>query len=296
MVRNGYNLNVSGFNAMTDITIVFVNYYYKDDIAQALRSVIKDTEQCPFSVKIVVVDNSNNEDGIGKVLHSEFPRVHYINAQGNIGFGKGTTLGFKSAPARYYFALNRDTIIPENSRVIERIINYMDAHPKIGCIGPRLVYMDGTIQQSCFRFDPASIFVKPFKQINWDKKYRFVKRLTARLSMDDFDHNRTQPVDWVLGAAMVVRQEVVDKVGWFDDRYFMYLEDCDWCRSMWEAGWPVYYVHDIVIKHRYARDSAKVPGLFRALFKNRLARIHLKSWAQYVWKWRGSWKFRERLK
>lgn len=281
---------------MTDISIVFVNYYYKEDIAQALRSVFKDIEHCPFTVQVIVVDNSNNEDGIGKVLHEEFPRVKYINAQGNVGFGKGTTLGFQAVPARYYFALNRDTIIPEGTRVIERMVTFMDAHPKIGCIGPKLVYMDGAIQQSCFRFDPASILVKPFKQINWDKKYRVVKHLTGRLSMDDFDHSHTQSVDWVLGAALLVRQEVISQVGWFDERYFMYLEDCDWCRTMWEAGWPVYYVHDIIIKHRYARESAKIPGLFRALFKNRLARIHLKSWAKYVWKWRGTWKFQEKSK
>lgn len=281
---------------MIDISIVFVNYYYKDDIAQALRSVFKDIEDCSYSVKVIVVDNSNNEDGIGKMLHQDFPQVKYINARGNVGFGKGTTLGFQAVHARYYFALNRDTIIPEGTRVIERLIAFMDMHPKIGCIGPKLVYLDGAIQQSCFRFDPASILVKPFKQINWDKKYRLVKRLTGRLSMDDFDHNRTQPVDWVLGAAMVIRREVVEQIGWFDERYFMYLEDCDWCRMMWAAGWPVYYVHDIVIKHRYARESAKIPGLFRALFKNRLARIHLKSWAKYIWKWRGTWKFQERTK
>ena len=281
---------------MTDLSIVFVNYHYKEDIAQALRSVFKDIEGCPYTVKVVVVDNSNNADGIGKMLYSEFPQVLYINSKANVGFGKGTTLGFKAAPARYYFALNRDTIIPGGTKVIERMIAFMDAHPKIGCIGPKLVYMDGAIQQSCFRFDPASIVVKPFKQINWDKKYRLVQRLTRRLSMDDFDHNRTQPVDWVLGAAMMARQSVVDQVGWFDERYFMYLEDCDWCRSMWGAGWPVYYVHDIVIKHRYARDSAKIPGLFRAIFKNRLARIHLKSWAQYLWKWRGKWLFHEKMR
>lgn len=280
---------------MHDLSIVFVNYFYKEDIPRALRSVFKDLEGCPYQVQVTVVDNSSNQDAIGKVLHEEFPQVNYINAGENLGFGKGTVRGFQAAPARYYFALNRDTIIPEGTKVIERMIAFMDEHPKIGCIGPKLTYLDGTIQQSCFRFDPGSILVKPLKHLNWDKKYRLVEKLTRRLSMDDFDHNETQPVDWVLGAALLVRQEVVNIVGWFDDRYFMYLEDCDWCRSMWEAGWPVYYVHDIVIKHRYARDSAKIPGVLNALLKNRLARIHLRSWAQYIWKWRKNHKYYGRL-
>jgi GT2 family glycosyltransferase len=84
---------------------------------------------------------------------------------------------------------------------------------------------------------------------------------------------------------------VVDKIGWFDDRYFMYLEDADWCRRMWEANWPVYYVHDIVIMHMHARGSSKVPGIFQALFKNKLARIHMMSWFKYLWKWRNNHKY-----
>ena len=147
--------------------------------------------------------------------------------------------------------------------------------------------MDGSLQYSCYRFDLQSIMIKPLKQINWDKKYKWIQKYADRLIMKDFDHNETRPVDWVLGAAMVVRKEVVDQLGWFDERYFMYLEDCDWCRTMWENGWPVYYVHDIVIMHMHARESAKVPGIIKALFKNKLARIHLASWGKYLLKWRG---------
>ena len=167
----------------------------------------------------------------------------------------------------------------------------MDEHPKIGCIGPKLLNTDGTLQYSCYRFDWQSILIKPLKQINFDKKYKWVKKFSDRLLMKDFDHNSTMPVDWVLGAAMVVRQEVIDQVGSFDERYFMYLEDSDWCRTMWNHGWSVYYVHDIIITHKYTRESAKIPGIIKALVKNKLARIHLKSWLQYVWKWRLNFKY-----
>ncbi|MEK7084735.1 MAG: glycosyltransferase, partial [Patescibacteria group bacterium] len=86
------------------------------------------------------------------------------------------------------------------------------------------------------------------------------------------------------------RKEVVDDIGWFDPRYFIYMEDCDFCRTMWEAGWPVYYVHDIRIKHAHTRESAKVPGI-KAILKNKLSRIHVKSWMQYLWKWRKTHRF-----
>lgn len=272
---------------MKDINIVFLNYNCKNDIFNAIDSVIKDIKDCPFDVQITVADNFENRDSLKEELAAKYSNVKYVNTGGNVGFGKGNNAGFKNTLARYYFALNRDTIIPENTRVIERIIKFMDSHPKIGCMGPKLLNMDGSLQYSCYRFDKQSLLIKPLKQIEFDKKYNWVKKYTSRLLMQDFDHNETQPVDWVLGAAMIVRSEVADQIGWFDDRYFMYLEDCDWCRRMWEVGWPVYYVHDIIIKHVHARDSAKVPGIFKALIKNKLARIHLMSWLKYMWKWRG---------
>src|SRR3989338_4300935 len=271
---------------MKDINIVFVNFFMKDDILRAVDSLVKDIRGSAFDVQITVADNSENKDQIREALAAQFPTVVYVDAGGNVGFGKGNVAGFKTAEARYYFALNRDTIIPDDSHTIERIVRFMDDHPKIGCIGTKLLNMDGSLQYSCYRFDLRSMLIKPLKQINLDKKYQWVRKYTDRLLMTDFDHNETRPVDWVLGAAMVVRKEVVDQVGWFDDRYLMYLEDADWCKRMWEAGWPVYYVHDIAIRHMQARESAKVPGVLKALFKNKLARVHLVSWCKYLWKWR----------
>lgn len=276
---------------MIDINIVYVNYKMKEDIMRAVDSLTADILHCSYDAQITVVDNSKNSDGIKEELAQKFSQVKYIDAGGNVGFGKGNNVGFQATEARYYFALNPDSLIINNSNTITRIIKFMDEHPKIGCIGPKLINLDGTLQDTCYRFDFKSIFIKPFKQINFDKKYNWVRKYTNRLLMKDFNHNITQPVDWVLGAAMVVRHEVVNEIGWFDDRYFMYLEDCDWCRTMWEHGWPVYYVHDIVIMHKYARESAKIPGIFKALLKNKLARIHLLSWVKYILKWRGKFKY-----
>jgi N-acetylglucosaminyl-diphospho-decaprenol L-rhamnosyltransferase len=276
---------------MKDINIVFVNYQMKDEIISAVDSLLKDIAGCPYQVQITVVDNSQNAEGIKQELETKFPQVKYADAGVNVGFGKGNTIGFKDTPARYYFALNPDIQIPENSKTIEKLLKFMDDHPKIGCIAPKLMNLDFTLQYNCYRFDLNSILIKPLKQINFDRKYNWVKKYSDRLIMKDFDHNETMPVDWVLGAAMMVRKEVADEIGWFDERYFMYMEDCDWCHTMWEHGWPVYYVHDIIIMHKHARGSAKVPGIFKALFKNKLARAHLVSWWKYLWKWRGNHKY-----
>lgn len=276
---------------MKDINIVFVNYHMKKDVLSAVESVVRDCNDSRVDAAITVVDNSQNKDNLRDELCTRFPSVSYVDAKQNVGFGKANTIGFQTTPARYYFALNPDTLLERGGKTIEAIIRFMDEHPKIGCIGPKLVNMDGSLQYACFRFNAASIFVKPLKHLRLDRKYGRIKKHVDRLDMRDFDHEKTQPVDWVLGAAMVVRKEVIDDIGWFDERYFMYMEDCDWCRTMWNHGWPVYYVHDIVIKHRHGRASAKVPGAFRALLKNRMARVHLGSWWKYLWKWRRTHKY-----
>jgi GT2 family glycosyltransferase len=250
-----------------------------------------DMRDSAYTAHIIVTDNSQNSDGIKEDLQTNFPSVQYIDPGTNVGFGKGNNIGFIAQPARYYFALNRDTLFPVGGQTIDRIIAYMDAHPKIGCIGPKLINMDGSLQYSCYRFDLPSISIKPLKQIHMDQQWHWVTKHADKLIMKDFDHESTRAVDWVIGGAMVVRHEVVEKIGMFDDAYFMYLEDADWCMRMWEAGWPVYYVHDIVIQHRHERGSAKVPGIVSALFKNKLARIHLHSWMIFLKKWRYTFRY-----
>lgn len=278
---------------MKDINIVIVNYFNKEETLRAVKSIFFDLENSNFDFIVVVVDNSQNKDNIQSDLEAKFSKVKYINTGSNLGFGKANNIGFKAYSARYYFALNSDAYLEENKNTIAELINFLDRNKKIGIVGPKLKNLDNSLQHSCYRFNKSSILVKPFKHINWQKKYKKIKVNADKLLMGDFDHNETRPVDWVLGAAMVIRHEAVEKTGWFDERYFMYLEDADLCMRMWESGWPVYYLHNICVYHKYSRESSKIPGIFRALIKNKLARIHLLSWLKYMWKWRKHFKFYE---
>ncbi|MFA5127911.1 MAG: glycosyltransferase family 2 protein [Patescibacteria group bacterium] len=271
---------------MKDVNIVYVNYLSKGELMNSLSCLLSDLQNSSLDFQITVVDNSLNQDGLREALGAH-PSVTYILPEKNLGFGAGNNRGFLAVPARYFMSLNCDTEIVSGSHAIEKMVNFMDNNSKISCIGPKILNMDGSTQFTCYRFDLPSILIKPLKQINIDKKYFWIKKHADKLVMKDFDHNETRPVDWVLGAAMMLRCDV----GFFDERYFMYMEDCDLCRSLWSAGNPVYYVHDIVIRHTHNRDSAKVSGLFRAFFKNKLARIHSVSWLKYIWKWRGQHKY-----
>lgn len=276
---------------MMDLTIVIVNYLMKEDVISLVDSLFNDIANIDKKIQITVVDNSLNEDGIHDELRAQNRDVKYIDAGGNVGFGRANIIGFRATPAKYYATLNPDTLLKKGQQSILRMIQFMDDHPQIGCIGPKLLNMDGTLQYTCYRFDLTSILVKPFKHIGFGDRFKWANKAIQRLEMRDFDHQSTRPVDWIQGAVMMARAEAIKEVGWFDERFFMYFEDCDWCHSLWNAGWPVYYVHDIEMYHKHSRGSSQIAGAVRALIKNKLARAHLKSMIQYLLKWRGNHKY-----
>lgn len=268
---------------MKDINIVIVNYKMKDDIDKCLTSLFLDIKDSGLEIIVTVVDNASH-DGIAELLKEKYPEVNFIQMPENEGFGHAQNAGMESCEAKYYFALNPDTEFLPNSNAIKKMFDYMEKHDKIGMIGPKIIYPDGSLQYSCYRFPSFWQPVFSRTKIGGEK---LRNKMNDNFLMKDFDHNSTRPVDWIMGSAMFVRNKAVKEVGMFDNRFWMYAEDSDWCRRMWEAHWPVYYVHDIVIKHAHGRGSAKVPGIFKALIKNKLARVHLSSWLKYMWKWRG---------
>ncbi|MDD4476906.1 MAG: glycosyltransferase family 2 protein [Patescibacteria group bacterium] len=272
---------------MFDVSIIMVSYKMKDDIDKCFNTLFKDFENSGLSVNVVVVDN-DSRDGVKDFLKAKYPSVVCEALNNNGGFGRGQNIGIKSVDAKYYFILNPDVIFLQDKNIIKRMYDFMESHPKVGLLGPKILNTDGTLQYSCFRFP---IFWQPlFSRTRFGKK-GIGKKVCDKFLMKDFDHNGTAPVDWVMGSAMFARKAALDKVGLFDERFWMYAEDSDLCRRMWEAGWPIYYAHDIVIQHGHRRDSAKVPGIFNALIKNKLARVHLISWLKYMWKWRGNLKY-----
>lgn len=273
---------------MTTVTVVYVNYNMRNDVLASLSTLFRDLALATHGANVVVVDNSENRDGIREALATEFPQVHYLDAGGNVGFGAGNNAAFRSFPASYYLAINPDTLVPPGANLINRLVAYMEEHPEAGVIGPKLLNPDGSTQHSSFRFNLQSMLIKPIRHLKVHARIPALTRAADALLMKDFDRNHTRPVDWLLGAALFIRHEAAAKLGFFDERYFLYIEDCDLCHSIWAAGHEVHYVHDIIIHHTHERGSSKVSGAVRGFLKNRLARLHVRSWIQYLWKWLGN--------
>lgn len=267
---------------MHDINIVIINFKMKDDIDKCLASLFNDIKDSGLTVAVRVIDNSSNSDGIEQMLEQKYPSVKYYNPGINLGFGKAHNLGFGKARARFYLALNPDIIFISGERTLERMVKFLDDNPKAGLVGPKLLNLDGTIQNSCYRF-PA-LFDQIIRRLNLDNKFFWRGKRVNYYLMKDFDHNRTVKVDWLMGAFILAKKELADEIGFFDDRYFMYFEDCDWSRRAWRAGWQVFYFAGIAVRHGHRRETAKASPWI-ALLNNRIARIHFQSWLKYFAKW-----------
>ena len=268
---------------MTDISIVILNYKMRARVEACLHSLFLDIENSQLSISVLVSDN-NSDDGLLEWIKEKYPHVIAIQNGANIGFGAGVNAALKQCSARYYFVLNPDTQCIE-PQTIQRLYEWMEAHERVGMCAPKLLNGDGSIQFSCNEFPTPSIQLlrrSPLSNIPW------IRRKIDQFLMKKMDRTHARPVDWVQGSAMFVRGSALKTVGLFDEQFWMYLEDTDWCRRFWLAGWSIYYVPHISLIHFHGRGSAAVPGIFMPLFKNKLAREHLKSWALYFWKWRGT--------
>ena len=267
---------------MFDVNIVIVNYKTKNDIDVCLFSLFRELEESDLKVVIHVMDNSQNIDGIKEVIKEKYPEVRYIDSGGNIGFGAAQNIGLKKEKARYYLVLNPDVEFIEGQITLARMIKYMDDNVSVGITGPKNINIDGSIQLSCAR--NFGVFDQIARRLELDRKSKYFKRKVDAYLMRDFDHNKTIDVDWIIGSFMFVRAKTIEKIGYFDDRFFMYFEDCDLCRRSWESGLSVKYVHDILINHKHKRDSAEEHP-FMSPFVNRVTRIHIMSWIKYILKW-----------
>lgn len=260
-----------------DLSIVILNYKSKNMVKECLRGI--KSVGINLNYEIIVVDNASG-DGIGKMLKENFPDVKFIVSPENVGFAAGNNLGIKAANGRYVLIMNPDIAIFQGS--VEALVKYMDTHPDVGLAGPKLLNPDGTVQYSVCRFPGR--FTPLYRRTPLGRT-EAGKREIARYLMKDWDHGEAREVDWMLGACLIVRRESLEKVGLFDERFFLYFEDTDWCRRFWEAGWKVAYAPESSMVHFHRRESAE-SSLLASLFK-KTTQIHILSSIKYFLKYRG---------
>ncbi len=262
-----------------DLSIIILNYKTKGLTKQCLKGLQLLNPKIDY--EIIVVDNSSH-DGTVEMIREEFPSVKIIESAVNCGYAAGNNLGIKQATGKYIMILNPDVSIMNNS--LDVMYRFMEEHPTVGLIGPKLINPDGTTQASCRTF-PSWQTLLLYRRTPLGRLHGPRQKLRRHLMLD-FDHSHNRAVDWMIGACFFARTDAMKKVGLLDERFFLYLEDVDWCRRFWQSGYQVYYVADAEMVHYHQRISAVNPGI-KGVFSY-ATRIHITSAIKYFAKYFGT--------
>jgi N-acetylglucosaminyl-diphospho-decaprenol L-rhamnosyltransferase len=238
-----------------DLSIVIVSWNVKDLLRRCLSSA---TDSLTFergqhlSVQIIVVDNAS-VDGSAEMVRGEFPHVHLIANEKNVGFTGGNNQGLAASDGRYALLLNPDTEVVGDA--LGEMVGFMEERPRVGALGPQLLYPDGGVQSSRRRFPrfTTALLEGTFLQ-QWFPNSGLLKRYY----MLDGGDGETQEVDWVVGACLLVRRSTLDEIGPLDERFFMYSEEMDWCYRAKKLGWQVVYFPQAKVVHHEGKSSEQV--------------------------------------
>lgn len=233
---------------MTDVSTIIVSYNTADLLLECmgkLRAASKGLQ-----VDITFVDNASKDQSV-EVIQREFADCPLIVNTQNVGFGRANNQALASARGRYVLLLNTDAFVAPDT--LTKTVAYMDAHPQCGILGVRLQGRDGELQPCCRYFPtPWNTFLHRTG----------LNRLLKGVRMVDdmgWAHDAVRSCDWVVGCYYLVRKEVIEQVGLFDPRYFLYCEEVDHCFAAKQAGWDVVFYPGTTVVH-LGGESAKSDG------------------------------------
>lgn len=261
------------------LSIIILNYKQRGLVKQCVKGIL--SLGLNFDYEIIVVDN-NSHDGCLEMVKERFvdePHIKTIQSNKNLGMGAGNNLGIRQTQGEFVLILNPDITVLDGS--IESMINFMRENSEVGIVTPKLLNPDKTGQYAQFRFPD---FWRPLYRRTFFGKTFWGKRKLENFLMADWDRANPRKIDWALGACFLIRKKVLDAVGLFDERFFLFFEDTDLCRRFWNKGWEVWCLPQAKMIHYPERLSAKKVSLRNLFSKPVLA--HLISQVKYFWKWR----------
>jgi N-acetylglucosaminyl-diphospho-decaprenol L-rhamnosyltransferase len=218
------------------------------DVRSLLAKCLESLHSAPVT-EVLVVDAAS-ADGSDSLVADQFPEVRLVRSRENLGFTRGNNWALRLVRGGYVMLLNPDTVVEPGA--IERLVGYLDTHPDVGAVGPKLVYPDGTVQSSRRRFPTR---LTGFVESTVLERWLGNSAILRRYRLADRSAEEEQDVDWLMGAAILLRREALEQAGIFDERFFMYSEEIDLCRRLRLAGWRVAYLPTAVVVHHEGRSS-----------------------------------------
>lgn len=231
------------------LTTIIVSYNTRHLLDECLAD-LRAAEAAIGGGACVVVDNASR-DGSAEHLAEHHPDIELIRLEQNVGFGRANNAALPKVHTPFVLLLNTDAFMTPES--LQLSIDYMQANPRCGVLGARLLNRDGSLQPSARRFPtPWNTFLLQAGLERWFKG-------TPRIDPPNWDANLAQECDWVPGCYYLIRKSVIDQVGLFDPLFFLYAEEVDLCRRVKNAGWQVHYFPDARVVH-LGGESAKSDG------------------------------------
>lgn len=230
---------------MPRISIVLVNYNGQQFLENCLQSILKYLQDIEYEV--IIIDNCSTDNSI-KIIQDSFPSFQLICSKTNLGFGKANNLAVKSSQGEHLLFLNTDTILTENTPKI--LSDYLSQNKDIATIGARIVFQDDSYQLSCGKLPNLMVELLDKIKYGLDNKLHF---LFSKLY--DRRHSKIEEVGWLTGACLMIRRDVFEQIGGFDENFFMYFEDKDLCKRVKELGYKVLYYPKTTIIHLLGGSS-----------------------------------------
>lgn len=222
------------------LSIVILNYNSGDFLIRCLKSLkLAEKELC---FEVFVVDNDSSDDSF-KEVKIKFPQFQYIQNETNLGFSKGNNVALRKVTSEYVLLLNPDSEVLPGT--LKFMVDFMDSYPEAGAASCRVELNDGSLDWASHRGFPTPWTSFKYYLLKDESLYHLTKN----------DMKKPHEVDVITGAFFLTRKSVLDKVGLFDEDYFMYAEDIDLCYRIKQAGYKIMYVPEVIILHHKGVSS-----------------------------------------
>ncbi|MFH1833045.1 MAG: glycosyltransferase family 2 protein [Candidatus Levyibacteriota bacterium] len=228
---------------MIDLSIIIVSYNTKSFLKNCISSAFNQRPK-GLNMEVIVVDNGST-DGSVQLLENEFPNIKLIKNKENFGFSKANNIGVKKAEGRYLLFLNSDTVIYE--KVFETMVKFMDEHKDAGAATCKVILPSGLLDDASHRGFPTPW--NSFSHFSNLSKIFPKTKIFGGYNLSWMNLEKTHQIDACCGAFIIVRRKAGDEIEWWDEDYFWYGEDLDFCYKLKEKGWKVYFVPQVSVLH-----------------------------------------------
>jgi N-acetylglucosaminyl-diphospho-decaprenol L-rhamnosyltransferase len=239
---------------MTDVSVVVVSHESRELLARCLAALAADAGRLA-TAETIVVDQASR-DGTAAWLAAEHPDVRVVALSENVGFGAGNNRGAEVAQGRWLLLLNSDAFVRPGA--IDELVRFAEARPEIGAAGPRLLWPDGRLQRSCRRFPTVFRLATEFLYL---RKLAPRSRLLNGFYCGEFEHDEPRRVDWVTGACLLVRRDLYERLGGFDEAFFLYSEEVDLLYRAAASGAETWYDPAAEVVHVWGGTAGRASAL-----------------------------------